>query len=324
MEENPGVSKTFTCGKEMKNQERKNLHIEEMKIPEHPGYDFLNAEMFEDFTCAICLDPCLSAIVTSCSHYFCAQCFAKTALTKCPVCKQELKPNDARKLKNDNENDTDAYRPIRNLFSKVAVQCRVCKEKLQRGFDGEHFQQHVEKHCPVECPFGCQGLIFTREALPEHQYVCPHIMVSCQAVDLGCDIYRQRANIAEHEKQCVRVSLAPLFRSLQSKVSQLEDKLALILPSTPLTISNFLGDYLMTTYGPDVPTYVSTLIIYLNPSNHNLVMGKQVYIDISQPRKMLNFFLVNGEVKFEREDGVVYQTTLNPTSGILLVNMARR
>src|SRR4029079_6940399 len=94
-----------------------NIIVEQIVIPEHPGFTFVNPELHEEIRCVICLDPCTSALVTICGHYFCTGCFIKINKKDCPTCRKELKSEDIRQLNRTED------RPIRNIMAKVQVKC---------------------------------------------------------------------------------------------------------------------------------------------------------------------------------------------------------
>src|SRR4029079_8076705 len=94
----------------------------------------------------------------------------------------------------------------------------------------------------------------------------------------------------------------------------LKSKLELLLPTTPLTLESFVGDYMMTTFGTGVESYVSKLSIF--PLKNGSLVGQQIY-NTGAPRNIINFRLVEGKLLFDRSDNIKYTATLNETTKLL-------
>jgi len=265
-------------------------------MADHPGYDIVNPDLYEDDCCSICLEPCLSAIVTPCNHYFCLKCLNDANTKTCPMCRTNI--NNNVKFPSG-----DKF----NLFSTIHVRCRVCNTVTYRGYNGEQFQNHVERHCPVICDCGQAYVRSNKEA---HMKECPLTEVPCQAFDLGCKFKCARRDISVHESSCVRVELAPLFRSLQEKVG--------LLPKIP-TLSDFVGEYVMTSYRSYDDVHVSKLVISFDTNFNDFngpLEGKQAYQD-RKFKILSNFTIYDNQLLFTREDNIRYNAVLNQVTGML-------
>lgn len=126
-----------------------------------------DANIDEDFTCPICMEPFDIPVCTPCDHTFCRECI-EDSLDKtepcCPTCRSALS-SDNLKL---------ASRLICNKIDRYFVKCLACDQtNIPRGQFNDHWQKlclKVEVPCPradIKCPW--KG---PRSELEKHLSTC--------------------------------------------------------------------------------------------------------------------------------------------------------
>jgi len=55
----------------------------------------------------------------------------------------------------------------------------------------------------------------------EHENVCPNVVISCSAADVGCTTVDKRKLVQEHERCCIKLLLGPQFREQKQKLTEL-------------------------------------------------------------------------------------------------------
>lgn len=171
-------------------------------IPNHSGYHVLNEDKHDsELQCQICkgvlLDP---VVLPCCENTLCRGCLRTDS---CPFDRGVV---DVAKVK-------EPLRLVRNMLERVEVQCKDCQRVMKRGLKGELFAKHALEECPVVCVHGC-GQSVTRAAMSAHESKCTHRVVPCSAADVGCQYVGARGTLADHERTCQSVLLAPLARRI--------------------------------------------------------------------------------------------------------------
>lgn len=188
-----------------------------------PRYEFVDFKCEKEFGCFICSTRlCLDPVVIGCCGSFACRSCAMNATDKlCVRCQKGWNTDTLIEL------DTANYIAVRNIISRPIVRCNACKMEMPRGLKGEVFEKHYQEVCIIPCTnTECKDTSVTRATLEEHRKICPFELTSCGGHDIGCDMKLPRRLIKCHEEECVRYSLAPMFRKQQDRILQLEDQVA--------------------------------------------------------------------------------------------------
>ena len=187
-----------------------------------PRYEFIDCKCEKEFGCFICSNLCLDPVVIGCcGSLACRSCVMNATDRLCVRCQKDWNIDTLIEL------DTTNYVAVRNIISRPIVRCNACKLEMSRGLKGEVFEKHYQEVCIIPCTNAeCKDTSITRATLEEHRKICLFEWVPCSAHDIGCDMNLPRRMIKNHEKECVKYSLAPMFRKQQQRILQLEDQVA--------------------------------------------------------------------------------------------------
>jgi hypothetical protein len=173
-------------------------------------YEYENEESIDNnLKCAICNDPFLVPVATSCHHSFCRQCLDKwfaISGTTCPTCRKTISRLDSHPI---------TLLSFLSMLDQLFVKCKLCEQsKIQRG----NFGDHIDKICPkvivecsatgIDCPW--TGL---REELQTHLSTCTFESSRSEASD------NQRAigtSVQSKGNMVIDLSLISLFRKNSS------------------------------------------------------------------------------------------------------------
>ena len=152
------------------------------------SYTYINKESIkEHLKCAICKDPLIDPVSTSCQpekHIFCRLCILDLIAhhQSCPQCQQQL-TNDNLEPINDND--------LTKELDELRIRCKFCNESnLKRG----NFDDHVDN-------------------------VCPEGTVTCPSKDMMCAWVGPRDQLDTHLNRCIFNILKPLFNQFQEKIN---------------------------------------------------------------------------------------------------------
>src|SRR4051794_18708427 len=77
----------------------------------------------------------------------------------------------------------------------------------------DQLEAHKLNACPKPCPQNC-GAQLTVSSAPAHAAVCPNVLVSCSASNVGCVWRGQRSELKLHDAKCVILPAAPIICQL--------------------------------------------------------------------------------------------------------------
>lgn len=150
---------------------------------------FGDANIDEDFTCPICMEPFDMPVCTPCDHTFCHECIEQW-LDKnekcCPTCRSLLNSNSLK----------PASRLICNKIDRYLVKCLACDQtNIQRG----HFNDHLQK-------------------------MCSKVEVSCQRADIKCPWKGPKDESQKHLSTCVYDQMRPILDDLLTINTRLNEE----------------------------------------------------------------------------------------------------